>query len=385
MKELLKKGNIKIIAIEIILLIVLFFNSFVFKIVNTWEIVGILLLFLIVTILLLGFEKRPFRSKKDVLINIIIILLLYYFITYFLGFFTGFNKNGYSLSLINIVKNTFPFIILIVVSELLRFSLMIKSGKNMLLLIVGHLVFVLIDINLSIHLYDVTTYVGLTKMICLVLFPSITKNIFLIYLVEKSGYENAIIYRFITELNMYLIPLFPDFGTYINTILITVLPIFILTRLNVMFNYYELRRIKSSRYNSKKMVLYSFITFSLLTIVVLTSGMFKYRALAIGSGSMTPTISKGDAIILEHFSEKDLSKLKKGDVLVYNHDNKIIVHRLIKMKKMNNNIYYKTKGDNNDTQDSWLVKGEEVIGVVRLKIKFIGIPTVALNELLSRW
>lgn len=380
----MKKGFNKILILEIILLIFLLFNSFVFKIANMYVISGIMLPFLILMIVLNGFEKDNYRYKKDVLLNIIIFLLMYYFITYFLGLFSGFVKSSYSLSFINIIKNTFPVIALILISELMRYVLFNKTKRNLPCLIIGCLLFVMVDVNTMVHIYDVKTALGITKMICLVVFPSITKNIFLTYLTMKVGYKNGIIYRLITEISTYLLPIFPDFGEYINVLLKTVLPIAIMARLNNMFNYYSVRKIKDSRYNSRKLVLYSFITFALLTIVLLTSGLFTYQALTIGSGSMSPAIEKGDVIILKGMKNEEARKIKKGDVLVYNHDNKIIVHRVIKKSNNGETISFKTKGDYNNAKDSWIVKQEDVIGIVKFRIRWVGMPTVALNELLNK-
>lgn len=380
----MKKGFNKILILEIILLIFLLFNSFVFKIANMYVISGIMLPFLILMIVLNGFEKDNYRYKKDVLLNIIIFLLMYYFITYFLGLFSGFVKSSYSLSFINIIKNTFPVIALILISELMRYVLFNKTKRNLPCLIIGCLLFVMVDVNTMVHIYDVKTALGITKMICLVVFPSITKNIFLTYLTMKVGYKNGIIYRLITELSTYLLPIFPDFGEYINVLLKTVLPIAIMARLNNMFNYYSVRKIKDSRYNNRKLVLYSFITFALLTIVLLTSGLFTYQALTIGSGSMSPAIEKGDVIVLKSMKNEEARKIKKGDVLVYNHDNKIIVHRVIKKNNNGETISFKTKGDYNNAKDSWTVKQEDVIGIVKFRIRWVGMPTVALNELLNK-
>ena len=374
----------KILIVEIILLVCLLFNSFVFKIANMYVISGIMLPFLILMIVLNGFEKDNYRYKKDVLLNIIIFLLMYYFITYFLGLFSGFVKSSYSLSFINIIKNTFPVIVLILISELMRYVLFNKTKRNLPCLIIGCLLFVMVDVNTMVHIYDVKTALGITKMICLVVFPSITKNIFLTYLTMKVGYKNGIIYRLITELSTYLLPIFPDFGEYINVLLKTVLPIAIMARLNNMFNYYSVRKIKDSRYNNRKLVLYSVITFALLTIVLLTSGLFTYQALTIGSGSMSPAIEKGDVIVLRSMKNEEARKIKKGDVLVYNHDNKIIVHRVIKKSNNGETISFKTKGDYNNAKDSWTVKQEDVIGIVKFRIRWIGMPTVALNELLNK-
>lgn len=380
----MKKGYGKIITLEIVLLIVLLFNSFVFKMSNMYEVSLILVPFLILMVVLTGFEKENFRNKKDILLNIIICIFIYYFLTYLLGLFTGFIKTSYSLSIINIIKNIFPVILLIIISELLRYEFFTKSKGNIPCFIIGYILFILIDVNLLIHMYDVTSYLGLTKMICLVVFPSITKNIFLIYLTCKVGYTNAIVYRLLTDLSIYLLPLFPDFGEYINVLLKTALPIVIMLKTNNMFDYFELRKIKTSRYNNRKLILYSGITALLLIVVTLTSGLFTYQALTIGSSSMSPKIQKGDIVILRKVKKAEINTIKKGDVLVHNHDNKIIVHRVVEILNINGKFNYITKGDNNDTKDAWVIKENEVIGIVKFKIKYLGMPTVALNELLNK-
>ena len=380
----MKKGLDKIIILEIFLLIFLLFNSFVFKIANTYVIAGILGIFLIITFVLLGFERNNYRNKKDALLIVIISLLSYYFITYFLGAFFSFYKTAYSLTPINIIKNTFPVILLIAVSEILRYIILNKSREDKISIILCTIIFVLVDINTYVHLYDVKTSLGLTKMICLVMFPSITKNIFLNYTTIKVGYQSALVYRYVTELNEYLLPIFPNFGEYINTTLRTVLPIFILFRLNNMFSYYEDRKITTSRYTKRKLILYSVITFSLLVVVMLTSGIFKYQALAIGSNSMAKEIEVGDVVIVRKTKQSEIVNIKKGTILVYNHDKKIIVHRIVKVINNNGKINFITKGDNNNANDSWTVSEDDVIGTTRFKIKYIGMPTVMLNDLLSK-
>lgn len=380
----MKKGCSKIIFLEVIFLIFLLFNSFVFKIANLYIIDGALFLLLVLFFILFGYEKDNYRYKKDVFLNILIFLLAYYFITYFLGFFTGFVKSSYSLSFLNIIKNIFPVVIFILVGEFLRYEIVCKTRGSMLPIILGCLLFILADVNSMVHIYDVTTAIGITKMICLVVFPSVTKNIFLTFLTNKVGYKNSVFYRLVTELTIYLLPIFPDFGEYINVLIKTVLPLVLMAKINNMFNYYEIRKITTSRYNKKKMVLYSVITALLFTVVILTSGMFTYQALTIGSGSMSPKIEKGDVIILKRVTTPKMKNIKKGDILVYNHDNKIIVHRVIKKISDDGKVKFVTKGDYNNAKDSWVVKSEDVIGIVKFKIKWIGMPTVALNELLNR-
>ena len=118
----------------------------------------------------------------------------------------------------------------------------------------------------------------------------------------------------------------------------------------------------------------------MLVIVMLTSGYFRYYAVTIGSSSMTPTIKVGDVVIVKKLKKNELEKIEKGDILVYKHDGKLIVHRLVEIKTLNKTKYYITKGDNNIVNDSYVVTKDDIIGVKFIKIPYIGMPTVELNQ-----
>ena len=377
----MKKGS-AICFFEIIALIIfLFLNIFVFNIKNVYLLSFIIIIPLVISFIFLGYQKDNFRNKKDILMLIITNLLVYFIITYIFGIIVGFLKNGYSLRITDIIKNLFPYLVLIIVRELFRYLYFSKAKESKFLIFLGILAFVLLDVSLNIHLYDISKTEGVIKIICLVFFPSLTKNIFLSYLTIVSGYKNAIIYSCIMELNKFILPIFPDFGEYISTLISVIYPVYLTVNINNSLKFKEIRRIPSSRYRSNNLLFYSIITFSLLTIIMLTSGYFRYYALTIGSGSMEKTILKGDVVIVKKLKQKELGTLKiKKDVLVYNHDGKIIVHRLVKIKEIGGKTLYVTKGDNNLTKDAYYINQKDVIGKVSFTIRYIGMPTVALNE-----
>jgi signal peptidase len=105
--------------------------------------------------------------------------------------------------------------------------------------------------------------------------------------------------------------------------------------------------------------------------------------IAIGSGSMSPKIDKGDAVIYEKFDGKNMPK--KGQILVFHKNKKIIVHRIVDVVDINDKekIYY-TKGDNNDSPDGYPIEIKDIVGVVKTRIKYIGIPSVYISELIKK-
>jgi len=94
---------------------------------------------------------------------------------------------------------------------------------------------------------------------------------------------------------------------------------------------------------------------------------------------MTGTIDKGDAIIYEQFKNNEI--IKKGQVIMFNYNDIRTVHRVIEIKNVNGEIRYYTKGDANNSKDAEYRTLNDIDGLVKLKIKYIGLPTLWLRSL----
>ena len=76
-----------------------------------------------------------------------------------------------------------------------------------------------------------------------------------------------------------------------------------------------------------------------------------------------------------------VDSIKKGDVLAFKYDKVTIVHRVVNIAQDQGHYYFYTKGDANNHEDNFTIEEEMIIGVVNIRIPWIGIPTVWLNEL----
>lgn len=89
-----------------------------------------------------------------------------------------------------------------------------------------------------------------------------------------------------------------------------------------------------------------------------------FSVLRVDSGSMEPSISVGDILII-----KECGNYEVNDVVTYNVDNDYLVtHRIIEKKEDNNFV---TKGDNNNTKDNDKVTRENIEGKVILNSKLL--------------
>ena len=102
---------------------------------------------------------------------------------------------------------------------------------------------------------------------------------------------------------------------------------------------------------------------------------FGYKVLQVMSGSMDDVFSIGDVILIKETKQEDI---KKGDIITFKKEN-IITHRIIDMNKINDTMYYTTKGDNNNVSDAEKVKYEEIEGKYITKFEFLGYLINFLN------
>ena len=128
-----------------------------------------------------------------------------------------------------------------------------------------------------------------------------------------------------------------------------------------------------------EMYLLIFLVFSLSYFV---SGYFRYYAIAIATGSMAPVLNTGDVVIVDQ--KTNYKQLKIGDVVAYKHNNVTIVHRMNDKLVIDDEYYFYTKGDANEDIDNYVVYPEYLLGKVKFKLPYIGMPTVWLNKMFQK-
>lgn len=104
------------------------------------------------------------------------------------------------------------------------------------------------------------------------------------------------------------------------------------------------------------------------------------------SGSMEPAFQRGDLLFLWNRE----SRLKVGDIIVYDSPERDIpiVHRILREHSSDKKQLILTKGDNNPVDDlflygrkkHYLERDEDVTGVTKWYIPYVGYPTIYLSE-----
>jgi signal peptidase I len=100
------------------------------------------------------------------------------------------------------------------------------------------------------------------------------------------------------------------------------------------------------------------------------------RALIVRSGSMEPTISVGDLVVVRQLAESLVEqRYKVGDVIAYSmpgRDGVIVTHRIIDLKETAESVTYQTRGDANNSTDEYTLVTGDIIGREVFTIPYIG-------------
>lgn len=329
-----------------------------------------------VAFLCFGFRKEKDNVlKKHINKSIIMFVATYFSVMYFLGLLLGFLRNSYSLRFVTLLNNIIAPFITIVCVEMFRY-IMIRANKDKKIFhIILSLVIAICEILYSIKLVDILNLVDVFEVLTSVALPVVCKNLFLGFLCYQVGYKPCLLYRIFIELYVFLVPIVPDIGNYLTSMIGIASPI-------VLYVYFS--RVIDEYYcgiqydfSDKEHIGVSLVKVSsLLLFAGLVYGFLPYYLLGIASESMAPFINKGDAVILH----KNNKNLKNGDVIAFDHNGRVIVHRLVEMVDVDGETVYITKGDANNAADNYNLKVDNIIGEVKAVVPYLGYPSIYFSD-----
>ena len=235
---------------------------------------------------------------------------------------------------------------------------------------------VLVDLIVYAQVYNIAYLNDLLAVIGLILFSSIACNLLYNYICIRYGYKPIIIYKLLTVLYIYFIPMLPNVDIFLSSFIGIIFPYFIYLVLELI-NSSKSKSMATYRKNKSGIITTSLLATVMILIIMLVSCRFKYGIMVIGSGSMTGAINKGDAAVYQKY---DGQRIDKEDIIIFNRDDKRVVHRVVAISNINNQVRYYTKGDANTEYDEGYVIKSDIVGIVKFKVVHVGRITIWLKE-----
>ena len=136
----------------------------------------------------------------------------------------------------------------------------------------------------------------------------------------------------------------------------------------------------------------SLLKYLLLIVIVYASSQAAFLSLnfffksehplvVVEGHSMEATFYDGDLLVVKGVENKFDIKLQ--DIIVFHEPydgKKLIVHRVVERIVLDNQVAFKTKGDNNSIPDQWNVREVDVVGVVVARVPAIGSVFLTLQS-----
>ena len=367
------KKNI-IYLLELLLFIFVMIFSIVFK--NKLLLSVLIILMGTFSVIYFGLFKDNSYLKPVTTRIVISCLLSFLIIIYLIGIFTGYNKTVLSFKFSYLFETVFLTALVVVSQELMRFIICKNSVNDKKPLIIYTFILILLNVITEISGFDLKDSESVFIYISTVVLPVISRELLCSYLTSRVSYVPSMVFKLTIVLYEFVIPLIPNLGYYLyasSNIFVCYLIYFLTSR--------SIDRAQKAKTDVKKSfvrIVYVPIILFLIGVVLLVSGLFRHQMIAIGSNSMVPAYARGDAVI---FEKATINDAQEGDILVFRKEGRVITHRITNIYKGEDSLIIKTKGDGNETEDPFMVYENEVLGIVKCRLKYIGYPTIWLNEL----
>ena len=383
----MRSSEKKLFIIQIVSLIILLLNTILYEFLSELGIIIFLVVLLITLHIVCGIAHDNMLTNKLSMKLCLFYSVAFLVLKFSLGLITGFYNNMYSLTFKGILMNTIPMIIIILLEEICRFTINERSGRKRIILFANVLLFTLVDFSLISSFAGMTSVESILKLLTTSFNQVLFFNIGLTLISYKHGLKTALIYSFIFNLYKYFVPIVPGFNQYVETIVDMLIPIIIVVLLHIgipeIFKKKKNKEdIRDNQFITKLIGVFIFIL--ILIVVGLNSNLFRYWSCVVGSGSMEPTINIGDIIIVDKSYSENPQVLDKGDILVFKINDKFYTHRIIEVLYVNGEKQFITQGDREgQAVDNWIVTKNEIVGVTKFRLRYIGLPSIWIRDMMK--
>ena len=324
-------------------------------------------------------RARHHWEKAALVACIVTVWFIFYFIS---GLFVTYVGNALASSPTGLIMNGLAFIVPGVALEYVRYKVMVMVGRrnvtNWGLVVV--VVFSLYYINLT-RLFmggDIETVV---HMLFAEIVPALTMSALLTYLAVAAGLSSMLIMRVGVLITTIVPPVIPKYDWYLVGLSSVLLFLFVYLGIDRFIQ----GRHRPDKRSSRQLDVYQNVILLgvFVGLMMLMSGFFAYKPVAIVSNSMKPVYSRGSMVLVQRV-ESPLD-IEVGDIIQFEAKGVSITHRVIDIveSKSGGGPMFITQGDNSPSPDDPVAESQ-VTGIVHASAPLIGYPSVMLKEMMRQ-
>lgn len=325
-------------------------------------------------------KKRPILSmnKGQVLMLVSLLSAILLMLFYLSGLKFGFYNNPYGLKAQVFFPRFLPTVAVIVASEIFRYILLAQENKRVE--VICYFACLAAELTVcSTAAVALSSFSNFMDLVADTMFPAIISGLLYQYMAKRYGYLPNIVLRAATSLYIYLIPIVPAMANSLLSFIRILLPIGIYI---IIDSLYEKKILLALGKKNKLAVPITVLAVAIMLFVVMVvSNQFYIGSYVIATESMTGELNKGDVAISFKYTDQPISE---GQVVAFEQNNRVVIHRVVKIEVINGQRRYYTKGDANEGVDSGFITDSNIVGLIDNKIPFLGYPTLWMRSLFER-
>ncbi len=313
------------------------------------------------------------KQKDEKAIRITTLIILFTSFYFMLGFLSGFARSPYNRTFLGIIINEYSFVFILVAYEMIRSSLVSSSNsKFQSFIVLLTMICIFLDIEDLIESFSTGihfNYIFGTLLTCII------SQVLLNFIMKHCGIKSTLIWQLVSTAILYIVPILPAFNWFYNILFVSLRAL--VCYVFLYYTYTNKQLVKDVRVNRKRKPYFTIVAMICLILFVgFVCGIFPYQPIVILSNSMVPNFSRGDIVVVDKNGDYGIDS-----IIQFENEGINVVHRIVGIgTDENGKTYYITKGDNNNTEDNWVVYEEQIYGTVKLIIPKIGYITIWFND-----
>ena len=332
-----------------------------------------------------GNNQRPIRKKDETFMVAAIGSLMYFALMLVMSLVDGYATNGMMTGTRSFFINLWTIGSYVLLSELIRYGIIrnapAKRRAAYAAIITAINIYVQIDGLRSAINYGID---GAAGFFFTAVLPPLMLNVLLTYMAYVGSLKSVLLLHAVYALSPALLPYLPATNKATWSALICTL-MFVTAIIHHLFTAGGSRAemLRERRWNRNQRASFSGMIVPILIILLILAfnmRLFPYYTVSVLTGSMTGTIDQGSIAIVEKVKANEvLATVQKGDIIHYSYGRAERLHRAIEFDyNAAGERVYITKGDANDRPDSYPVTQEQVIGIARGYLPYVGWPFVII-------
>jgi len=322
-----------------------------------------------------GLDKRPIPKKFETNIASILSVLLFITVIIVLSFSFGAGRNAMTVNSLVIARNLWIHALVIILGEFLRFQI-VKNSKNHIICIITIALAYNSMSGIEGLVYGINFDIFFEQM-----FAPLVISAVLSYFALKGSFASVVLVSFIYGMAPFLSPILPVVSPIAYSLIVSltifvslIIYIFIVNDRNKELRLQEKR---TRKYTKKPIAGYAINILLVSGVVAFFAGFLPIYPIVVLTDSMEGAFDRGSIVFVERVPRgQALERVGEGYVIHFLGANDVpYVHRVVNFQTdARGQRQYITRGDNSYAVDPFYVTQEDVLGIVRASLPFVGYP-----------